>query len=73
MTTAKKVERTIVKNVRIGRPVKRVIPAGNTVGGAIDVEADQPEDGSVLVYDDTTEKWIATRILEKQFVNGGSY
>jgi DNA polymerase III epsilon subunit-like protein len=30
-------------------------------------------DGSVLVYNDSNSKWIATRILEKQDITGGQY
>lgn len=30
-------------------------------------------DGSMLVYDNSNGKWIATRILEKQDISGGQY
>ncbi len=31
------------------------------------------EDGSVLVYNTTTSKWVSTRILEKQIMNAGHF
>ena len=37
------------------------------------VEALNAQDGSVLVLDAPRNKWVATRILEKQDVTGGQY
>lgn len=37
------------------------------------VDATNAEDGSVLVLDASANKWIATRILEKQDITGGQY
>ena len=37
------------------------------------VEAQDAEDGSVLVLDAARNKWVATRILEKQDITGGQY
>ena len=37
------------------------------------VEATNAEDGSVLVLDAPRNKWVATRILEKQDITGGQY
>ena len=37
------------------------------------VEALGAEDGSVLVLDAPRNKWVATRILEKQDITGGQY
>jgi len=41
--------------------------------GDIDVSAQGKLDGSVLVYDTSTSKWVSTKILEKQLMNGGFF
>ena len=38
-----------------------------------DVDVANIEDGSVLVYKENVEKWVATRDLEKQRLEGGQY
>lgn len=38
-----------------------------------DVDMNNLEDGSVMVYKESTEKWVATRDLEKQRLEGGQY
>ncbi len=37
------------------------------------VDAVGAEDGSVLVLDATEQKWKATKLLEKQIMNGGFF
>ena len=37
------------------------------------VDAENAEDGSVLVLNATSNRWVATRILEKQDITGGQY
>ena len=37
------------------------------------VDAQYAEDGSVLVLNAATNRWVATRILEKQDITGGQY
>lgn len=51
-----------------------VYPSG--IGGMSslsDVYAVNPDDGSVLVYNNSINKWVATTALEKQSVDGGFY
>jgi len=43
------------------------------LGDLIDVDITALEDGCVLVYNSTTSKWVATRVLEKQYVNAGQF
>lgn len=43
------------------------------LGDLIDVDITALEDGCVLVYNSITSKWVATRVLEKQFVNAGQF
>lgn len=37
------------------------------------VDVSNKEPGSVLVYDNNTDKWLATLLLDKQTVNGGNF
>jgi peptidyl-tRNA hydrolase len=39
----------------------------------IDVDADAKEDGSLLIYDETQGKFVASRLLDKQEINGGHF
>ena len=64
---------TIVKKVVLGTPVRRVAGSGSTLSALGDVNTDTLLDGSVLVYDLSTSKWIAQLDLEKQNIEGGSY
>jgi hypothetical protein len=65
--------KTQVKKVVLGRPVRRVIQATNTLNSAGDVDVTNAVDGSVLVYSESTSKWTATQDLENQNINGGTY
>lgn len=38
-----------------------------------DVDASNAVDGSVLIYKQSEEKFLASRTLEKQIVNGGNF
>jgi hypothetical protein len=38
-----------------------------------DVDLTELNDGSVLVYDSSTSKWVSTTKLEKQLMNGGFF
>ena len=46
---------------------------GGNLSGLSDVYAVSPDDGSVLVYSNSINKWVATTDLEKQNVDGGFY
>jgi len=62
---------TIVRQVKVGVPVRRVSGANITLDGLSDVNTNGAENGSVLVYNGTT--WLATRTLERQTINGGNF
>lgn len=64
---------TIVKQVTVGRPVRRVVQASNNINDLLGVDTTAKVNGSVLVYNSTTAKWTATQDLENQNINGGSY
>lgn len=65
---------TQVKKVVIGTPIRRISNDATVyISNAADVELDTLTTGSVLVYDLTRAKWVATLDLEEQNINGGSY
>lgn len=64
---------TIVKKIVVGRPVRRVTGGAFSIEGLADTDTSGLVDGSVLVYNATTGKWVATLNLEQQNINGGSY
>lgn len=43
------------------------------LGDLIDVDLSAKEDGSLLIYDEQDEKFKASRLLEKQQINGGHF
>ena len=38
-----------------------------------DVDITAKEDGSLLIYDETQEQFVASRLLDKQEINGGHF
>lgn len=64
---------TRVASVVIGRPVRRVTQAAVTIDAVQGVDTTGKVDGSVLVYNASTEKFEATLDLENQNINGGSF
>ena len=64
---------TQVKKVVVGRPVRRVQQAGNSIGTASDVDISTLQNGSLLVYNSSSSKWTSTTELANQNINGGTY
>ena len=48
-------------------------PGVTRISQADDVDVSNLENGSVLVYSESSEKWVATRLLENQSVESGHY
>lgn len=48
-------------------------PGVTRISYADDVDITNLENGSVLVYSGSSEKWVATRLLENQSVESGHY
>lgn len=49
-------------------------PAGiENISDAIDVDASNKTEGSILVYSTQNQKWVATTLLENQSVESGHY
>ena len=47
--------------------------AVRNIGDLNDTDISATEDGSVLVYKESTNKWTATRLLDNQFIEGGHF
>lgn len=45
----------------------------NSISDILDVDTTSKEDGSVLVYEVSTNKWTSTRLLNKQYMEGGEF
>jgi hypothetical protein len=43
------------------------------LGDLVDVDLTNLEDGSLLIYDILTQKFVASRLLEKQEIDGGEF
>jgi hypothetical protein len=43
------------------------------IGDLSDVDLTNLEDGSLLIYNLSTQKFVASRILEKQEIDGGEF
>jgi hypothetical protein len=75
--TAKKVivvgSTTQVKKVVVGTPVKRVTPSAANVNNIIGIDTTGATNGSLLIYSNAVSKWMASKDLEEQIINGGSY
>lgn len=68
-------QRTHVKRVVVGTPVRRVSAAANRneISELIDVDVTGKQTGSLLIYNESSGKWEASIDLEQQNINGGSY
>jgi len=75
--TAKKVvvvgSTTQVKRVVVGTPVKRVTSGGFNINTISGVDTTGATEGSLLIYSTATSKWMASKDLQEQNINGGSY
>jgi hypothetical protein len=75
--TAKKVivvgSTTQVKQVTVGTPVKRVTSGAFNINTIDGVNTTGATTGSLLIYNTATSMWVASKNLEEQTINGGSY
>lgn len=74
------VQEQLVNRVVIDDKPARVItsgmmppPAVNSLTNASDVDISQLQDGGVLVYSTSTNKWTATNLLDKQIFEAGQF
>lgn len=45
----------------------------NSLADLTDVDAANKQDGSLLIYDEGTQKFLTSTVLEKQNINGGNF
>ena len=65
---------TQVKKVIVGKPVRRVTQGQFNLNRLGDVDVSNLENGSLLIYNTASSKWVATKdVDEGQNINGGSY
>lgn len=65
---------TQVKKIVVGTPVRRVSGSTTTVNTLEDVDISNLENGSLLIYNTTSSKWVATKeVSDSQQLNGGSF
>lgn len=62
------------------QPRKEVVAVGiqgpsgpNSISTAADVDATDTQNGSILVYKTSTNKWTSTTVLDSQNMEGGEY
>jgi hypothetical protein len=69
--------RTQIKKVKVGTPVRRVIQARNDLSALGDVDVTNLNAGALLQYSETNEKWVATNNVETDEgelrLNGGVF
>jgi len=66
-------DETQVKKVVVGRPIRRINQARININEIQGIDLTNLEDGSLLIYSNASEKFEASRDLEKQNINGGNY
>lgn len=65
----------IVRKIVVGTPVRRVVSVigKDNLNEMNDVNSENLQEKSVLVWDEETEKWISTLTLNGQIVDGGDF
>jgi hypothetical protein len=72
-------EQTVNRVVTDDKPARIITsgmmppPAVNLLGAAGDIDVSQLQDGGVLVYNTSTNKWTATNLLDKQIFEAGQF
>ena len=74
------VQRQEVQNVVVDDKKATVVvtgmmppPSVASINNSADVDLTQLQDGGILVYNVSTQKWIATNLLEKQIFEAGQF
>lgn len=62
-----------VRKVIVGRPIRRVSEAKFSLSQLEGVDLTNLENGSLLIYNDGSQNFEASRDLEDQNINGGNY
>ena len=65
--------KTQIRKITIGRPISKVNPFLSNIDFITGIDTSTKQDGSVLVYNDVTNLWEATTLLNEQNIDGGTY
>lgn len=65
--------RTQVKRVVVGKPVRRINTQTVTVDNIQGISTAGAEDGSLLIYNESSQQFEALKLLDNQEINGGQY
>lgn len=63
----------LIDKIIVGTPIRTIGASEGDINSLIGVDVSLREHGSVLVYDDDVNQWIAQRKLQRQIVDGGEY
>lgn len=65
---------TLIKKIVVGTPIRRTQGTSGAIADAEDVDTSNLPNGSVLVWNSTTSKFVSQLDLDTdQDINGGSY
>lgn len=71
---------TTVNQVVVGDKNVRVITTGmigppvvSSITNSVDVNISNLQPGSTLIYNATTQQWVATRLLDQQIIESGQF
>jgi hypothetical protein len=65
--------KTIIDKIIVGVPIRSIQESTGDINLLEGVDASQREHGSILVYDDDRDLWVAQRDLTRQIIDGGVY
>ena len=68
--------KTIVANIQTTQVITSGMMPPNTVGtitNSADIDISGLQDGGTLVYNASTNKWVATNLLDKQIFEAGQF
>jgi len=65
--------RTKVKKVVVGKPIRRVVASSGSIDNLTGVSTVGKQEGSLLIYNSSSEQWEAKSTLEEQEISGGQY
>jgi len=65
--------RTKVKKVVVGKPIRRVVATSGSIDNLQGVTTVGKQEGSLLIYNSSSERWEAKLTLEEQEISGGQY
>lgn len=64
---------TQVKRIVVGTPIRRVTRSAIGMDDLNNIDFSDLRNGSVMVYNSSTQNWTSTLNLESQNISGGQY